>query len=165
MKGSFTPMPIPFLEALRGRLAPVFNGTVPLEREKEEKGHESGLAGGGEGGEGDRRHKHTTSATQTVHIYVLGVALKRRRFRLWKKKKKALMPRMVWGADCVGMGAIGEERGTLRVTTRQPGGSSGDADVRRRIETRLKNSEVSEQTRRDAKLRIGPSFPFGFKCQ
>lgn len=28
-------MPIPFLEALRGRLAPVFNGTVPLEREKE----------------------------------------------------------------------------------------------------------------------------------
>lgn len=30
-----TPMPIPFLEALRGRLAPVFNGTVPLEREKE----------------------------------------------------------------------------------------------------------------------------------
>lgn len=35
MKGSFTPMPIPFLEALRGRLAPVFNGTVPLEREKE----------------------------------------------------------------------------------------------------------------------------------
>lgn len=35
MKGSFTPMPIPFLEALRGRLAPVFNGTVPLERKKE----------------------------------------------------------------------------------------------------------------------------------
>lgn len=31
-------MPIPFLEALRGRLAPVFNGTVPLEREKEERG-------------------------------------------------------------------------------------------------------------------------------
>lgn len=28
-------MPIPFLEALRGRLAPVFNGTVPLERKKE----------------------------------------------------------------------------------------------------------------------------------
>ena len=28
-------MPIPFLEALRGRLAPVFNGTVPLEKEKE----------------------------------------------------------------------------------------------------------------------------------
>lgn len=35
MKGSFTPMPIPFLEAQRDRLAPVFNGTVPLEREKE----------------------------------------------------------------------------------------------------------------------------------
>lgn len=28
-------MPIPFLEALRGRVAPVFNGTVPLERKKE----------------------------------------------------------------------------------------------------------------------------------
>lgn len=76
-------MPIPFLEALRGRLAPVFKGTVPLEREKEEKGHKRGLAGDGGGGGGERRHKHTTSATQTVHIfYVLGAALKRRRFRL-----------------------------------------------------------------------------------
>lgn len=28
-------MPIPFPEALRGRLTPVFNGTFPLEREKE----------------------------------------------------------------------------------------------------------------------------------
>lgn len=35
MKGSFTPMPIPFPEALRDRLAPVFNGTVPLERKKD----------------------------------------------------------------------------------------------------------------------------------
>lgn len=35
MKDSFTPMPIPFLEALRGWLAPVFNGTVPLERKEE----------------------------------------------------------------------------------------------------------------------------------
>lgn len=69
MKGSFTPMPIPFLEALRGWLAPVFNGTVPLEREKEERGstEEPDREGGRSGG--DRRHKHTTSVTQTVHIF------------------------------------------------------------------------------------------------
>lgn len=44
MKGSFTPMPIPFLEALRGRLAPVFNGTVPF-REREGEYHTQGLVG------------------------------------------------------------------------------------------------------------------------
>lgn len=37
-------MPIPFLEALRGRLAPVFNGTVPF-REKEGEYHTQGLVG------------------------------------------------------------------------------------------------------------------------
>lgn len=63
-------MPIPFLEALRGRLAPVFNGTVPLEREKEERGSKErpGREGGGGAAE-TRRHKHRTSATQTVHIF------------------------------------------------------------------------------------------------
>lgn len=56
-------MPIPFLEALRDWLAPVFNGTVPLEREKEERGSKEGPGGVGEGRSGgDKRHKHTTSA-------------------------------------------------------------------------------------------------------
>lgn len=40
-------MPIPFLEALRGRLAPVFNGTVPLERKKEIITSRAWLAGQG----------------------------------------------------------------------------------------------------------------------
>lgn len=67
-------MPIPFLEALRGRLAPVFNGTVPLEREKEERGSKEGPGreqgvGGKRRSGGGRRHKHTTSATQTAHIF------------------------------------------------------------------------------------------------
>lgn len=65
-------MPIPFLEALRGRLAPVFNGTVPLEREKEEKGHKRGLAGKGGAAEKDGTNtqqaplKQCTSSTFSV---------------------------------------------------------------------------------------------------
>lgn len=60
MKGSFTPMPIPFLEALRGRLAPVFN--VPLERKKEIITSRAWLACQGLDSTAGTKHK---SATQT----------------------------------------------------------------------------------------------------
>ena len=55
IKGSFTPVPIPFLEALRDLLAPVFNRTVPFERERDMVIHSEGESpdeergGGGNG--------------------------------------------------------------------------------------------------------------------
>lgn len=73
-------MPIPFLEALRGRLAPVFNGTVPLEREKERGSKGPGREGGGEGREERRRRAAQTHNGRHTNTHLLrsgcGVALK-----------------------------------------------------------------------------------------
>lgn len=66
MKGSFTPMPIPFLEALRGRLAPVFN--VPLERKKEIITSRAWLACQGLDSTAGTKHKSSTQTfTATKH--------------------------------------------------------------------------------------------------
>lgn len=66
MKGSFTPMPIPFLEALRGRLTPVFNGTVPLERKKETVTRRPGLACRGAWRHSRHEHKSSTQILKQV---------------------------------------------------------------------------------------------------
>lgn len=92
-------MPIPFLEALRGRLAPVFNGTVPLEREKEEKGHKRGLAGE----RGGRRRKtaqtHNKRHTNSAHLLRSRCGAEAEEVQIMKKKKKkALTLMMMWGS-------------------------------------------------------------------
>lgn len=112
-------MPIPFLEALRGRLAPVFNGTVPLEREKEEKGHKRGLAG-----ERGRRRKtaqtHNKRHTNSAHLLRSRCGAEAEEVQIMKKKKKE--KKSLDADDDVGeLIVLSGSGGGLRVTTRQPG--------------------------------------------
>lgn len=67
-------MPIPFLEALRGWLAPVFNGTVPLEREKEERGstEEPDREGGREEQRRQTAQTHNKRHTNSAHLLRCG---------------------------------------------------------------------------------------------
>lgn len=84
-------MPIPFLEALRGRLAPVFNGTVPLEREKEERGSKErpGREGGGRSGGDKTTQTQNKRHTNSAHLLRSGsgAALKWRQVQIMTKKK------------------------------------------------------------------------------
>lgn len=73
-------MPIPFLEALRGRLAPVFNGTVPLEREKEERDLKGGPGWPGKGGGGTAE----TGGTNTQQFWL---ALKWRQVHIVREEE------------------------------------------------------------------------------
>lgn len=63
-------MPIPFLEALRGRLAPVFNGTVPLERKKEIITNRAWLACQGPWQHSRHKHKSSTQIFTDICIYI-----------------------------------------------------------------------------------------------
>jgi len=62
-------MPIPFPEAQRDRLAPVFNGTVPLERKKEIITNRTGPDREGPDGTAGR-HKSSTQIVTDICVYI-----------------------------------------------------------------------------------------------